>query len=136
MKALKPTFSPRLQSSTAVQRAPLWLMKPTLPGASHRAGKGSVEAGQRTHHAEAVRPDNAQVPSTRLFQDLLLHLGTCCAAFLETSRDDNGPFDPSLDTLGNNTGTVGAGVTMTARSTCWGRAARLGYALMPRTLAR
>src|ERR1039458_3017093 len=29
---LKPTFSRRLQSSTAVQRAPLWLMKATFPG--------------------------------------------------------------------------------------------------------
>ena len=32
MNALKPTFSCKLQSSTAVQSAPLWLRKPTLPG--------------------------------------------------------------------------------------------------------
>ena len=31
-KPLKPTFSRMLQSSTAVHRAPLWLMKATLPG--------------------------------------------------------------------------------------------------------
>jgi hypothetical protein len=30
-KALKPTFSRKLQSSTAVHRAPLWLIKPTFP---------------------------------------------------------------------------------------------------------
>jgi len=29
--ALNPTFSSRLQSRTAVQSAPLWLMNPTLP---------------------------------------------------------------------------------------------------------
>src|ERR1039458_8112591 len=32
MNALKPTISFRLQSRTAVQSAPLWLMKPTDPG--------------------------------------------------------------------------------------------------------
>ena len=31
-KELKPTFSRKLQSRIAVQSAPLWLMKPTLPG--------------------------------------------------------------------------------------------------------
>src|SRR5450756_862513 len=31
--ALKPTFSRLLQSRTAVSRAPLWLTKPTVPGA-------------------------------------------------------------------------------------------------------
>jgi hypothetical protein len=34
---------------------------------------------------------------------LLLHLGACCPAFLETGRNDNRPFYASLDTLGNNT---------------------------------
>ncbi len=39
MKALKPTFSRRLQSSTAVQSAPLWLRKATLPGRAMPAAK-------------------------------------------------------------------------------------------------
>src|SRR5450759_55324 len=42
-KALKPTISFKLQSSTAVQRAPLWLRKPTEPGrATAVARPGSV----------------------------------------------------------------------------------------------
>ncbi len=32
MNELKPTFSRKLQSRIAVQRAPLWLMNPTDPG--------------------------------------------------------------------------------------------------------
>ena len=39
MNELKPTFSRRLQSSTAVHKAPLWLMKATLPGLATVAAK-------------------------------------------------------------------------------------------------
>jgi hypothetical protein len=37
--ALKPTISFRLQSSTAVHSAPLWLMKPTEPGRAMAVAK-------------------------------------------------------------------------------------------------
>ena len=73
-----------------------------MTGPGHGAGKGGVEAGQRVHHAKAVGTDNAQLPLARSLQDLLLQLGARCAAFLEPGRNDNGPFDASLDTLRNN----------------------------------
>ena len=55
----------RLQSRTAVQRAPLWLMKPTDAGARDGGGEGGVQAGERAHDAQAVGPDDADVGRVR-----------------------------------------------------------------------
>src|SRR5579863_9571533 len=74
-----------------------------LAGPGHGAGKGSIEAGQRAHHAKAVGADDAQIPPARLLQDLPLPLCALCAAFLETGRNNNCPFYASIDTLSNNT---------------------------------
>ena len=35
--------------------APLWLMKPTLPGRAMAAAKVAFRPGKRAHHAQAVR---------------------------------------------------------------------------------
>ena len=43
-EGLKPTFAVMLQSSTAVHKAPDWLIKPTLPGRAMPGGKGGVQA--------------------------------------------------------------------------------------------
>ena len=57
--ALKPTFSRRLQSSTAVHSAPLWLMKATFPGRAMVCAKVAFSPLDGIHHAQAIRADHA-----------------------------------------------------------------------------
>ena len=71
--ALKPTFSRKLQSRTAVHSAPLWLMNATLPGRAMRVGEGRVQAAHRVHHAQAVGPDEPHLAADDL-RDLPLQL--------------------------------------------------------------
>ncbi len=71
-KALKPTFSCRLQSSTAVHRAPLWLIKPTLPGRAMVLAKVAFRPLSGRHHSQAVRSDDAHVAAPGMLHDLAL----------------------------------------------------------------
>ena len=98
-KALKPTFSCKLQSRMAVQSAPLWLMKPTLPGRAIPLAKVALRPVMRAHDAQAVRADHAHVPATCLFQDLPLQLGACRASLLEACGNHDGPAHPALGAL-------------------------------------
>ena len=65
-KALKPTFSRKLQSSTAVHRAPLWLMKATLPGRATLWAKVAFRPLHRIHHAQAVGTDQPHLAANGL----------------------------------------------------------------------
>src|SRR5437588_731772 len=69
---------------------------------SHGAGKGGVEASQRTHHTKAVGADDTEFSLARPLSDLLLQLDTRRPAFLEPGRNDDGPFDARLDTFRDN----------------------------------
>ena len=110
-----------------MQSAPLWLRKPTLPGLRHGGGEGGVQAGQRAHHAQAVRADDPHPAAPRLLQDLPLQLRALGPDLLEAGRDDDRRREPRpRRTRRSRPGTVGAGVTMTARSTGSGTAAMLG----------
>ena len=103
-KRLNPTFSRRLQSSTAVHRAPLWLMKPTLPGRAIADGEGGVDARDRAHDAEAVGADDAHRPAARFLENLPLQLGAGLAGLLETGRDDDRAFHAGVDALADDAG--------------------------------
>ena len=92
-KALKPTISLKLQSSTAVHSAPLWLMKPTLPGRAMPRREGGVQAGERAHHAQAVGADDAHVALARFLEQLPLQLRALRPDFLEAGRDHDRRLD-------------------------------------------
>src|SRR5687768_12388332 len=134
--ALNPTSSRRLQSRIAVSSAPDWLRKATLPGLAMPAAK------------VAFRPLIGFItprqfgPMMRIFPR---------RAFSRTCRSSSTPGGPSSlkpaeMMIAPRTpasthsammpGTVGAGVTTTARSTFSGTSFIDLYALMPRTLGR
>ena len=106
-KALKPTFSRKLQSSTAVHSAPLWLMKATLPGRATERAKGRVQPANRIHHAQAVRADEPHLAANGL-RDLPLQLLAVLAGLLEAGRDDDGAGMPSSTASAMMSGTVSA----------------------------
>ena len=87
-KALKPTFSRKLQSSTAVHSAPLWLMKATLPGRATVCAKVAFSPRIGIHHAQAVRADEPHLAANGL-RDLPLQLLAVLAEFLEAGGDDD-----------------------------------------------
>ena len=103
MNALKPTISRKLQSRMAVHRAPLWLKKPTLPGAPcpRRTWRSGPSAD---HHAQAVRADNADARLLRFGQQIALELFAALAGFLETRRDDDRRLHTDLAALADHAG--------------------------------
>ncbi len=64
-----PTFILWLQSSTALQSAPLWLMNATLPGRAAVDAIRRVEPGGRAHHAQGVRADDAKAAASGIGED-------------------------------------------------------------------
>ena len=80
----------RLQSSTAVQSAPLWLMNATLPGRAIARGEGGVQAGQRAHHAEAVRTDDAHASPGEPLPGSASRGAALLPDLFESCRDDDG----------------------------------------------
>ena len=100
MKALNPSWIERLQSRIAVQSAPLWLMKPMLPGSAKRPRERRVQADVRQHHAYAVRPDDPHLSAS--LENLLFEFGPGRSTFLESSRDDDGTFHTRGCTFGDD----------------------------------
>ena len=99
-----------------------------VAGPRHGAGEGGVEAGQRVHHAEAVRADDAHsgrgallpgpgAPARRPPRPISLKPAEMMIAPADAGR---------ARTRAITAGTAAAGVTMTARSTGSGTAAMLG----------
>ena len=119
-KALKPTISFKLQSRTAVQRAPLWLMKPTEPG------RAMVVANV------ALRPESGLITPRQLGPTTRTLLACASASSCFSSSAPSGPIslNPAEITMAPRTpfwphsrinpGMEGGGVTTTARSTCSG----------------
>ena len=97
--ALKPTFSLRLQSRTAVQRAPLWLMKPTLPGRAMLVANVAFRPIGGHHDAEAIRADDAHAAAARFGEDFLLEGHAFGAGFLEAGGDDDRARDAGFDAI-------------------------------------
>src|SRR5665811_1451469 len=85
--ALNPTFSRTLQSRTAVRSAPLWLTKPTVPGAEIPAAN------------VALRPDDPHPVGARRLQDLPLQLRPLGADLLEAGGDDHHGLDAGRGAL-------------------------------------
>ncbi len=104
MKQLKPTISFRLQSRTAVHNAPLWLMKATLPGPRHSDGKGGIEAGQRTHNAQAIGTDYTERAAPGIRQNLLFELQAGRTGFLESRGQDYGALDTGVGAFSYKSG--------------------------------
>ena len=59
----------------AVQRAPLWLKKPTVPGRAIWAANVALRPGAGPHHAQAVGPDQPHPAAPGLLEHLALELG-------------------------------------------------------------
>ncbi len=134
--ALKPTFSRMLQSRTAVRSAPLWLTKPTVPGAEIPAAK------------VALRPVGGRMTPRQLGPMIRIPFARAVARIRLSSSAPSGPtslnpaemmttaFTPAAAHSSTVAGMVVAGVAMTTSSGVSGRAARFGYARTPRMLAR
>ena len=63
-----------------------------------------VQAPMWAHHAQAVGPDQSHPALPGLLEHLALELGPLRTDLLEPRRDDDGPFDPGLDTVADHLG--------------------------------
>src|SRR5215210_7377302 len=131
-----PTFSLMLQSRMAVHRAPLWLRKATLRGRAIFPAKVALRPLTGLITPRQLGPTMRILPR-------LASSRTCCSSSAPTSPASLKPAEmtmaPSTPASAHSRmipGTVGAGETMTARSTCSGTSRTLGYAFIPRTLDR
>src|ERR1035441_752804 len=131
MNALKPTIAFRLQSSTAVHSAPLWLMNPTDPG------RATVVANV------AFIPDSGLI-TPRQFGPMMRIFAFCAStSSCRSSSAPSGPISlkPAEITIAPCTpfsphsrispGMEGGGVMITARSTDSGISEIVGYAFTP-----
>ena len=125
-----------LQSRTAVSSAPLWLTKPTLPGAEIPAAK------------VALSPVGGRMTPRQFGPTIRIPLARAVARIWRSSSAPSGPtslnpaemmttaLTPAAAHSSIVAGMVGAGVAMTTSSGFSGSAARFGYARTPRMLAR
>ena len=86
-KALKPTISLRLQSSTAVHSAPLWLMKPTEPGRAMVVAKVAFRPESGLITPRQLGPTTRMLAGLRLVQQLALQRRALRPDFLEAGRN-------------------------------------------------
>ncbi|MFA5914327.1 MAG: hypothetical protein WC830_12290 [Burkholderiales bacterium] len=115
-QAEKPTFSRKLQSSTAVSSAPLWLMKPTVPGRAMALAKVALRCVRGRITPRQFGPIRRILP--RACSVMRRSSSTPAApASLKPAEMMIAPFTPAATHSPTISGTVGAGVTMTARST-------------------
>ena len=112
--------------------APLWLRKPTFPGRAIWAAKVAFSPC-RAHDAQAVRADKPH-PPRRACSRSPLELGPAGPISLNPAEMMIAPLTPR-DTFADHAGTVGAGVTTTARSTGSGTSP-MWVSAIPRTLGR
>src|ERR1022692_4969738 len=104
IKALKPTNSRRLQSRTAVQSAPLWLMKPTLPGRAMAEAKVALSPVRGLITPRQLGPMMRMLPrraSNRVWRSSSSPAGT---DLLEARRNTDAGLDAFLRALVDNTG--------------------------------
>ena len=87
-KALKPTFSRKLQSSTAVHSAPLWLMKATLPGRATLRAKVAFSPRIGFITPRQFGPMSRILPRM-ISRDLPLQFLAVLAKLFEAGRDDD-----------------------------------------------
>ena len=95
-KALKPTISRSDQSSTAVHRAPDWLMKATLPRRAMPAAKVALTPLMGFITPRQFGPDEAHVAAPGMGQHLALEFHSRRAGFLEAGRDDHRAGNPEV----------------------------------------
>ena len=72
-----------------------------VAGAGHDAAERRVQAGDRVHHAEAVRADQAHVAAAGVDQNLTFELDARRAEFLEPGGNHNAAFYPGGDAFGH-----------------------------------
>ena len=92
-KALKPTFSRKLQSRTDGAEGTALADEADVAGPRHAFGKGGVEAGQWTHDAQAVGADNAHLRTAGAPQNFRFELRAGFADLFETGGDDDRTLD-------------------------------------------
>ena len=102
-----------------MQRAPLWLMKATLPG------RAIVAANVAFSPVTGLITPRQLGPMIRIFPGrassrFAFEFAPARPGLLEACGDDDGAATPASTHSRMMSGTVGAGVTMTARSTCSG----------------
>ena len=124
--ALKPTFSRTLQSRTAVRSAPLWLTKPTVPGAEIPAAN------------VALRPVGGRITPRQFGPTIRIPLARAVSRICRSSSAPSGPISlkpaemmttaltPAAAHSSTVAGMVAAGVAMTTSSGVSGSAARFG----------
>ena len=66
--------------------------------------ESGIQAGGRTHHAEAVRADDAHLPLVGVLQYLSFQLGARLPGLFEPRRDNNGAFHSCLHTFADDSG--------------------------------
>ena len=105
-KALKPTIPRRLQSSMAVHRAPLWLMKPTLPGRAMPAAKVALRPVSGLITPRQLGPMMRMLPRRASIR-LAFQFQSGRADLLEAGRNDDGALDAFLGAFADDAGHAG-----------------------------
>ena len=136
IKALKPTFSFRLQSRTAVQSAPLWLMKPTVPGRAMPAANVALSLVPGTMTPRQFGPTMRICPFRASSRTCRSNSTPAAPVSLKPAEMMTTPRTPACAQSRTIPGTDGGGVTITAKSTFSGTARMPGYALRPSTVSR
>ena len=90
MKALKPSWIDRLQSRIAVQSAPLWLMKPMLPGSASGFANVAFKPMCGSITPTQFGPMIRILPRSR--ENLFFQLRTGRSALFESGRDNDRAF--------------------------------------------
>ena len=135
-KWLNPTFSWKLQSRIAVHKAPLWLINPTLPGRAIDEAKVAFRPETGLITPRQLGPMMRIFPRWASANISLSRAAPFSPISLNPADMTIAPFTPLSTHWRITPGTVGAGVTITARSTSSGTSSTVGYALMPRTFTR
>jgi hypothetical protein len=82
-----------------VQSAPLWLMKPTLPGRAMAPAKVAFSPRRGFIRPRQFGPNQPHVAASRLCKDLPLQLGAGRTSLFGSRRDDDGPLDAHVGAL-------------------------------------
>ena len=134
--ALKPTISRRDQSSTAVQRAPDWLMKATLPRRAMPAAKVALTPLMGFITPRQFGPTRRMLPRRAWASTCRSSSTPAGPVSLKPAEMTTAPGMPRSAASPMMPGMIAAGVVTTTRSGFSGRLASLGYALIPSTLGR
>ena len=87
-----------------MQSAPLWLMKPTVPGRAMAAAKVAFSPVSGLITPRQFGPMTRILAAPRLFQELLLELGALRPDLLEAGGDDDRAADAGLAALVDDAG--------------------------------